>query len=265
MVRKIVSELKDFDNVYFELCNEPYWDNGPKLGSAWNDRIIEAIHEVTGSHLIALNIANGSAKVDPRFIGGVSIFNFHYCDPPDAVGMNYHHNKPIAYDESGFKGTTADNYRRYAWDFIIAGGAVFSNLDWSFTVDSEQGKSTAADDNLGPDDPALRPQLGYLKKFIEGFDFIKMKPTNDIIKAGIPDKATARALAQPGKAYAIYVNGGTQANLPLDVPAGTYLVEWLNTKTGKIDKSDRLNHAGGLMTVGSPEYSQDIALEIRRE
>jgi len=25
LARKIVTELRDFDNVYFELCNEPYF------------------------------------------------------------------------------------------------------------------------------------------------------------------------------------------------------------------------------------------------
>src|SRR5690554_3645825 len=41
--RKIVSELKEFDNVYFELLNEPYADQGPQVNDSWNDRIIAAI------------------------------------------------------------------------------------------------------------------------------------------------------------------------------------------------------------------------------
>jgi hypothetical protein len=45
-------------------------------------------------------------------------------------------------------------------------------------------------------------------------------------------KATVQVLAEAGKAYAIYVNGGTQAELELEFPAGRYKAEWLNTKTG---------------------------------
>jgi hypothetical protein len=261
MVRKIVRELRGFDNVYFELCNEPYHDNGPKLGAPWNDRIVRAIRSETRSHLIALNVANGSVRVE-QMHPGVSIFNFHYCEPPDAVAMNAHHRKVIAYDESGFKGTTADIYRKFAYDFILAGGAVFSGLDWTFTVDSEEGRSTAAPVRLGHKDPALRPQLGALKRFIERFDFIRMRPDNSVIRGGVPAGATARAFVDPGKAYAFYVNGGTAAELQLTLPPGTYTVEWIDTRTGSAAKRQKLQHKGGAATVGSPPYFGDIALRI---
>ncbi|MFH1567253.1 MAG: cellulase family glycosylhydrolase, partial [Gemmatimonadota bacterium] len=52
LVRRLVEALRDFDNVYFELCNEPYFD-GPALGSPWNDRIVRVIREASGKHLVA--------------------------------------------------------------------------------------------------------------------------------------------------------------------------------------------------------------------
>ena len=42
MVRKIVTELKDFDNLYYEICNEPYF-GGVTL--AWQRRIADVITE----------------------------------------------------------------------------------------------------------------------------------------------------------------------------------------------------------------------------
>ncbi len=36
-VRKAVGELREFDNVYFEVCNEPYF--GGVTGD-WQDRVI---------------------------------------------------------------------------------------------------------------------------------------------------------------------------------------------------------------------------------
>ena len=42
MVRKIVSELRDFDNVYYEICNEPYF-GGVTL--EWQDHISQVIVE----------------------------------------------------------------------------------------------------------------------------------------------------------------------------------------------------------------------------
>ncbi|MHC4229078.1 MAG: putative collagen-binding domain-containing protein, partial [Planctomycetota bacterium] len=108
----------------------------------------------------------------------------------------------------------------------------------------------------------LHKQLGILADFINSFDFVKMKPDNSAIKGGIPDKATARALVQNGRAYAIYINGGSKANLELELPKGNYRAEWLNTKTGKIDKKQTFEHTGGNKTLSSPSYNDDIALRI---
>jgi len=39
VARKLVAELKDCDNVYFEVCNEPYFGG---VTRAWQDRIVDA-------------------------------------------------------------------------------------------------------------------------------------------------------------------------------------------------------------------------------
>ena len=87
-VRRVVTELNAFDNLYYEICNEPYF-GGVTLD--WQRKVSEAIvaaeKDLPNKHLIAQNIANNSARVkdpDPN----VSIFNFHYASPPDAVNEN---------------------------------------------------------------------------------------------------------------------------------------------------------------------------------
>jgi hypothetical protein len=261
VTRKIVSELKDFDNLYYEVCNEPYFGG---VTADWQDHIIATLVEAEASlparHLIAQNIANGSAEVrSPN--KAVSIFNFHYATPPDAVSLNYGLNKVIADDETGFKGSDNLPYRAEGWDFILAGGAVYDNLDYSFTPDHEDG--TAQPDAPGGGGPTLRSQLKILKDFITRFDFIHMAPDNTVFKGGIPEDATARALVEPENAWAIYIKGGTQANLILDLPAGAYRAEWLNTRTGASDKTGDFRHDGGERTLASPKYTEDIALALR--
>ncbi|MCI0540532.1 MAG: hypothetical protein L0Z50_35475 [Verrucomicrobiales bacterium] len=276
-VRKIVAELKDFDNLYYEICNEPYTG----VTREWNDRMVAVIVEVEKAfphkHLIAQNIANGiqpdgSSKIrqpNPH----VSVFNFHYSVPPDVVAMNYDLNKPIGDDETGFRGTADEPYRTEGWDFLIAGGAVYSNLDFTFSLTRPAGDGPSIFDKTGGG-PKLRDQLRILKEFMDGLDFIKMKPNDAVIKtsrfagpqaASPPVKPTARALAEPGKAYAIYLRGGDQAELVLDLPAGDYRAEWVNTKTGKIDKTEDLQTAGGDQTLKSPAYAEDIALRLMRK
>jgi len=262
MVRKIVGELKDFDNLYYEICNEPYF-GGVTL--EWQAHIARAIAEAEAGfqakHLIAQNIANKQKKItDPDPL--VSIFNFHYAKPPKTVAENYGLNKVIGDDETGFAGSKPGPYRREGWDFIIAGGAVYDNLDYSFTVGHEDG--TATINAPGGGGPVLHRQLRILADFINGFDFVKMKPDNSVIKGGVPDKATARALVDEGRAYAIYVNGPGKANLVLDIPKGKYKADWIDTKTGKVEKNQMFEHSGGTRTLASPGYNDDIALRILR-
>ena len=132
LTRKLVTELNGFDNLFFEICNEPY--AGP-VQLAWQHRIADVIvateRDLPVKHLIAQNIANNTARITAPH-PAVSIFNFHYATPPDAVGENYALGKVIGDDETGFRGTRDSIYRTEGWDFVIAGGALYNNLDYSF-------------------------------------------------------------------------------------------------------------------------------------
>jgi len=263
-VRKAVAELNGFDNVYFEICNEPYF-GGVTLD--WQARIASMIVETERAlphkHLIAQNIANEKAKVE-RPDPAVSIFNFHYAAPPETVAMNIALNKVLADDETGFRGVHDLPYRREAWDFIVAGGAIFDHLDYSFTTDHEDGTAKVLDPTPGGGGPTIRRQFQILKQFIEGFDFLKMAPDRRVIARVTPRETSVRALSSVGREYAIYAHGGSKFTLALELPAGQYKVEWLNPRTGKIDKSDRFDSPGGLVDFASPNYEADVALSIRR-
>lgn len=263
LARKIVEELRDFDNLYYEVCNEPYFGG---VTQDWQHHIVDAIvaaekHQQR-RHLISLNIANGRAKVTKPH-SAVSIFNFHYCVPPDVVALNYALNKPIGENETGFRGNKDVTYRSEGWDFILAGGALYNNLDYSFTCKHPDGKFREHK-APGGGSPELRRQLGILKNFIDSFDFVRMTPDNTVIKGGVPKGATARALVERGKQYAVYLKSGQQAGLQLQMPPGTYEVDWLDTRTGKIARCERLKHAQGAATLRSPGYAEDIALRIKR-
>jgi len=275
VTRKIVAELRDFDNVYFELCNEPY--ERPGLTAEWNDRIIAAIvaaeAALPAKHLIAQGAGHRAAKVT-RLNENVSVLNFHAATP-EAVRLNYDLGKVIADDETGGADRSDRKYRTEGWDFILAGGGVYDHLDFSFTPGREDGTAVPLPPGTpGGGGPGLRRQLAILKQFIEGFDFVRMVPDRITIassriappsagKSQTASKPTVRALAEAGKAYAVYINGGVQADLVLQLPAGTYRAEWVNTKTGAVEKPETFNHAGGSRAFASPAYAEDIALRVR--
>jgi len=262
LTRKIVSELRDFDNLYYEVCNEPYFGG---VTGQWQDRIIAAIVEAEANfphkHLIARNIANGAQKIE-KPNPAVSIFNFHYATPPVTVAQNYDLKKVLGDDETGFKGKADFTYRAEGWDFLIAGGAIYDNLDYSFTPQHPDG--TALPDAPGGGGRKLREQLKILKSFMDTFDFLRMAPDNTAVRGDLPAKVTARALVEKGKQYAIYVRGDGLTKLTLELPAEMYKAEWINTKTGAVDKMEILNHAGAQRTLAVPPYNEDIALRIKQ-
>ncbi|MCI0746724.1 MAG: cellulase family glycosylhydrolase [Verrucomicrobia subdivision 3 bacterium] len=269
MVRKIVMELRNFDNVYYEICNEPYF-GGVTL--EWQHRMADVITETQRPfrfrHLISQNIANNKALVQ-RPHPQISIFNFHYAYPPNTVTMNYRLNKAIGDNETGFAGTNNFPYRREAWKFILAGGGLFNHLDYSFAVGHEDGTFVYPAKQPGGGNPAFRREMRVLKDFIHSFNFIAMRPATNVVVSK-SDGLSARALAQVGSAYAIYLcetgkptNALVRdANIALGLPSGNYRLEWINTRTGKPDKRDRVEHAGGQLALRSPPFIEDVALRI---
>jgi hypothetical protein len=272
LARRLVAALRDHDNIYFEVCNEPYFAG---VTREWQDRIIATIvaaeKGLPTRHLIAQNIANGSAKID-RPNPAVSIFNFHYATPPVTFGLNRGLDRPIGDDETGFRGTSDEVYRTEAWEFLVAGGAAFSNLDYSFSCKHPDGTAKVTT-SPGGGGPELRKQLSILKTFLEGFDFVKMTPASEVVRRqriqarpqdGKGRPPSVSVLAEAGKQYAIYVRDGLGAELTLDLPEGDYRAEWLNPRSGKVEKTEDLHHRGGERSLTSPPYTEDMALRIRR-
>jgi hypothetical protein len=261
LVRKIAAELEGADNVYFEICNEPYFGD---VTPQWSERMIGALVEAEKSlparHLIAQNIANGSVQVkEPN--KNVSILNFHYSTPPDSVQQNYALGRAIGDDETGFRGSSDLAYRSEGWEFLLAGGAVYDNLDYSFTPAHPDG-SQAVTTSPGGGGANLRRQLGVLARFLAGFELVNMHPDNSVVRGGVPDKGSTRVLVEPGKQYAIYVRGGEQTTLRVELPTGAYRAEWIDTKSGEIAGQEAFDHATGERSLESPRYADDIALRI---
>jgi len=281
MVHKLVTELKGFDNLYYEICNEPYF-GGVTL--EWQRHIADVITETEAElgvrHLISQNIANEKALVQnphPQ----VSIFNFHYATPPETVAMNYALNKVVGDNETGFRGTNDAPYRMEAWDFIVAGGGLFNNLDYSFTSTHEDGSYIFPATQPGGGTPELRRQLRFLSQTLHRLDFLHMYPDNSLAKAILPSGATLRVLAFPAKAYLLYLRTGLgrakdapepktqcdqgEISIELALPQGKFTARWLDPKTCRPFELVRFSHTSGAHTFPVPAFVDDIALLVRAE
>jgi hypothetical protein len=220
LTRKIVSELNAFDNLYFEVANEPYFGG---ITLEWQHHVAKVIAETEAKlprqHLVSMNIANGTAIVEnpsPH----VSIFNFHYATPPDAVAANAHLRGAIGDNETGFRGRDDVLYRTEGWAFLLAGGGLYNNLDYSFTPAHPDGTFLGYT-SPGGGNPTFRKQMRVLKDFVHSFDFVRMKPDRSVVAA--PGGLAVQALVEKGRQYAVYFHR--------PVGEGNFAARW----SGRID------------------------------
>ena len=112
VARKIVHELRDQPNVYFEIVNEPgqrtVGSDRAKSIHAWHEAIIEEIVAEEASlsseqrHMIAYNSdytpGQGIGPIPKPEV--ISVINFHYLMRLSEVLMEYGQGKALGYDET---------------------------------------------------------------------------------------------------------------------------------------------------------------------
>jgi hypothetical protein len=290
-VRKLVLEANAFDNVIFEIQNEP-WSDRPapggaigtvnpflqspardrfpnaaevadELSLAWQAKVGQWIANeeaaLPNKHLIAQNYSNFRLPIR-ELLPGVSIANFHYAYP-EAASWNYGLNKPISYDETGFMGRDDDSYRRQAWNFIMSGGSIFDALDYSFSPGHEDGTDQEPN-GPGGGSAALRRQLHILNDFLQSFSLADLHP--DVQTVTHSGGMIARVLSNRGQEYGIYFDGDGPAKVAFDLPAGHYSGAWVNVRTGITERSEDIRATGQEMILQSPEFENGIALRLKK-
>lgn len=294
-VRKIVREVNRYDNLYFEIQNEPWADlsdtilvyneyshrEDPKSGyihgaslevtaacsNDWQRRVAAWIadeeRQLPKKHLIAQNISNFEYPIqnpDPN----ISIFNFHYANPA-AVTVNYYIGKAIGLNETGFAGRRDHTYRRQAWRFLMAGGSLFNHLDYSFSVGSETGRDTSYR-APGGGSPTLRRQLGVVKAYFDGLDLATLKPDPALIQAA--PGLSAQVLAHGASQWIIYLEPRALKPSPLrlNLKRGAYQVQWTDAVTGRSLKNETITVAGtGAHSLALPDGLTDWVLKLTKQ
>lgn len=288
-VRKIVRELNGFPNLYFEIQNEPWADQKDTIltrndyhladtGKAdwratlevtaqrsldWQRRvaswIVDEEKRLPQKHLVSQNIGNFRypvANPDPN----VSIFNFHYA-LPETVADNYALNRVVGFNETGFAGQADVTYRRQAWRFLMAGGSLFNQLDYSFAVGAETGQDTTYRGGTTPGggSPALRHQFGILKQYVERLDLARLAPDPAVVRAS--PGAISYALRNGLAGWVVYAEplALTPFSLQLNLPKGNYRAEWTDVVTGKVLKTEPVA-PGGLLTA--PVGRRDVVVRV---
>ena len=309
-VRKMVRELNRFDNFFFEIQNEPWFDHLDSLAKTvddekpgiedstlvvslankeslqWQKQIALIITNeektLAKQHLIAQNYAdckeykreqvNSSPlqkdkapfiKVQiPEVDDNISILNFHYAGFETVEG-SYDHNRVIGFDETGFSGSEDIVYRRQAWRFMLSGGGLFNNLDYSFYAGHEDGLGKYKAPGGGS--KALRQQLRILSDFLHSFDLVQLYPNNSCIVNS--PKLTPYILSGRNTSFAIFVEAISSKSSKLEIKAdnGYYQGQILNTITGEYSQPFAIEAVGGVLLINIEMPDGELALKITKK
>jgi len=290
-IKKITTELNRYDNLIYDICDEPSLQGLPG-GSLiflpdsqvlpWINEMSEAFNQAEGGlpkkHLLGQTVQNLSPDCSGQ--PWCKWLAAEYVKPAEkALNVNYQNNKPIINVESNYYGISltknaydADAVRLEGWWFILGGGAGCINLNGEFYRRQETG---------GPDTRSfIVPQRKVLKDFMSSFDLKGISRFTDF--SGTPPDAFCNILAENGKQYALYIFHGAYegewgANFIPDpgnyldtlilnnIPAGDYLLEWIDPVSGKVRNSENLNFTGGKLMLKTPDYSTDIAMRMMKQ
>ena len=156
----------------------------------------------------------------------------------------------------------------------MAGGGLFNHLDYSFVAGHEDGTFVYPASQPGGGNPGFRRQMKVLAEFLGGFEFVRMRPDPALVAGGVPAGHRIQVLAEPGRAYALYLardtkdknapTGRQTATLQLALPAGDYTVEWVTPGTGDRSEAIGLHASQAATLVQVPAFEADLAARIRR-
>ena len=288
-VAKIVAELNAYDNVIYDLCDEPSLVGRPD-GSivlqpdaavvpwlhALRDTFLAAERPLPKKHVLGQTVQNLSPDLSAE--PWCDWLPTEYVRPAGrALERNYAARKPIVDVESDYYGHslvksayTADAVRLEGWWFLLGGGAGVINLNGEYHRGQEAGAVDTRE--------RILPQRKLLRDFVESLGLAGLSRFDGV--ADLPAGVLASALAEPGRQYAVYLfhaqeeaewgahfvasPGRYRDKLTLrGVPHALYRLEWIAPATGTVMGVETIDWAGGDVTLTTPSYALDVALRMR--
>jgi hypothetical protein len=289
-VAKIATELNGYDNVIYDLCDEPSLVGRPD-GSivvqedaavvpwlhALRDAFLDAERPLAKKHVLGQTVENLSPDLSAE----------PWCDwrPTEyvrpagrALRKDYAVRKPIVDVESNYYGTslvksayTAEAVRLEGWWFLLGGGAGVIHLNGEYHRGQEAGGADTRE--------TIAPQRRVLREFVEGLDLAGLARFEGVFD--LPAGAIASALAEPGRQYAVYlfhareeeewgahfvpIRGDYRDRFTMRaVPAGRYRAEWVEPASGRVLATQAIDARGGDLGLETPAYALDVALRMGR-
>jgi len=278
-VKKVASELSEFENVIFDISDEPEMQH--QNSWPWNSAMLDALISVDHYRHLYGETAH-SATPDFTKDRRISWLPTEYISPMEqTLDSNYNDDKPIIDVETFFYpfqyGHPVEETRAEGWYGMVGGLAGLIHLNSDFSTSNSSAKETSTEKEI-------LPQKRVLMNFMRSLDFIRMTKFTGFQMTD--STALVRGIAEPGKQYALYIFHGTRKweiwpqgatasrfnvdvnwfadTMYLYVPPGTYEIKWINPTTGAVIDSGSRECAGDELILQTPRYYTDIALKMNR-
>jgi hypothetical protein len=290
-IKKIVTELNEFDNLIFDICDEPTLFSLPDGRIVFNpdsivepwinsmkDAFLQAEESLPKKHLLGQTVQSSSPDLSSE--SWCNWLPTEYVGAAEkAINLNYRSNKPIINVETNYFGIsltkspyTAEAVRLEGWWFMLGGGAGIINLNGEFFRGKESGSFITQ--------TQIVPQKRILMEFMNSLDLAGLSRFTgfSISPAGV----LSNGIGESGKQYAIYLFHAKSDNewgcsfvpekgifndtLTIHtIPASSYLIEWIDPTSGVLKSSESMIWAGGDLKLVTPTYSLDIVLRLTRK
>lgn len=215
LVRKVVDTVNEFDNIFFEIANENYYN------AEWERHLCEFIHECEKTkpkqHLaMPLDLPNHDH-------GGIKTWDVQRLHAAMVKARAL--NQPLIFDSDGIGSPEDATVRKAAWTAFVSGGHV------DYLDPSLQPGGLHKGDFKGSQRESLRQQLGYLAGFMKQVRFWEMQPRDAMVRAG-----EAFVFGSPGEIVAYLPKGG-KVTLNLGGLQGPLTARWFDPRKGEWGKA----------------------------
>jgi hypothetical protein len=239
-LRKVVVTVNDLDNVLYEVINE----GGEKEWDWW---VVETVRQCERTHPRQHPIGitgHGAERLESMLASPAD-----WISPGSQDGYR---DNPPAWD--GKKVSLLDT--DHVWGVGGNGAWVWKSLMRGHNplfMDPYDG--AVLGNRFDPQWEPIRRNLGHALRLARRWDLAAMVPHGELA-------STAYCLADPGKAYAVYIPAGGKATVTLPEAAARFDVEWFAPSTGKSLAGRPV--AGGADREFTAPFAGDAVLTLRR-
>jgi hypothetical protein len=241
-IRKVVDTVSDLDNVLYEVINE----GGQKEWDRWVIKTIRD-HEQTKDKQHAIGLTgHGAERLDSMLDSDAEWISpgrvDGYAEDPPAWDRAHGKVSILDTDHIWGVGGSAD----WVWKAFLRGhNPIFMDPYDGLVL------GTPGDRQWEP----IRRAMGHVRQLAGRIDLAAMTPEGDVA-------STSYCLASSGEEYLIYQPDG--GKFTVNLPAGSYNVEWLDCDQGAASGAEQIDAAGGVREF-EPPFAGPAVLHVKKQ